>query len=117
MDATQLGGWRLVLQMKKDEYAAKQANNTFESAEALQRSLQEIRDAEDTVKDFITVTPNKSNIDGWVEASKAIIDVWDALEPQKVEVLLPKFVSSQAWKRRHVETRDFLGVSACLQVL
>jgi len=56
------------------------------------------------VDDFIT---NTSNIDGWVEAQEAIIDVWDTLEPVKVDVLLPNFVSSQAGKRRRVETRDF----------
>ena len=90
--------------MKNDAHAAKLANNTFESSQAVQQSLKEIREANDMVNDFIT---NESNIDGWVEAQNAIIDVWDALEPQKVEVLLPNFVSSQAGKRRRVETQDF----------
>ena len=104
MDEIELDGWRRLLQMKSDAHAAKLANNTFESSEALKQSLKEIREAKDMVNDFIT---SDSNIEGWASAHKAITKVWDATEPQKVEVLLPKFVSSQAGKRQRVETLHF----------
>mmetsp|Transcript_14624 Transcript_14624/g.40480 ORF Transcript_14624/g.40480 Transcript_14624/m.40480 type:complete len:629 (+) Transcript_14624:69-1955(+) len=104
MDETKLDGWRQLLQMQNDAHAAKLANNTFESSKALKQSLKEIEETEDMVNDFIT---SSSNIEGWAEAHKAITEVWDSTEPQKVEVLLPKFVSSQAGKRQRVETLHF----------
>lgn len=104
MDETELDTLRQLLQMEKSAHATKLAGNTFESSEAMKHSLKSMKETKDMVNDFIT---SNSNIEGWAEAHKAITEVWDATEPQKVEVLLPKFVSSQAGKRQRVETLHF----------
>ena len=101
MDKLEFDGYRQLLQMAK----AAHEGGRFESSEALQQSLKNIREAKEMVDDFIE--PKLDIDDSWEEAHKAIAEVWYAQKPQKVEVLLPVFVSSQSGKRQRVETQDF----------
>lgn len=47
------------------------------------------------------------DIRGWREAHEAITGIWESTESTRVDVLLPKFISSQVGKRQRIESQEF----------